>query len=127
MSPFMSRTMSLFVAAVALATTPLVFAAEPVVDRNAAECAAEESSQQEVAPRPHAVTLAEMFAAPAEEETIVTLEGVASGAPAMEVVVARINTDGRIVMSCVDSEKAAKKFLATPADKLPTDKQAKEQ
>jgi hypothetical protein len=120
----MSRTLSLFVAAVALATTPLVFAAEPVVEASA--CATEESSQQEVTPRAHAVTLAELFAAPVEEETIVTLEGVASGAPAMEVVVARINTDGRVVMSCVDSEKAAKKFLATPADKLPA-KQAKEQ
>jgi hypothetical protein len=121
-SQFMSRTMSLFVAAVALATTPLVFAAEPVVDSNAAECATTEAT-----PRTEVITLADLFAAPVEEETIVTLEGVASGAPAMEVVVARINTDGRIVMSCVDSEKAAKKFLAAPADKLPADMQAKEQ
>jgi hypothetical protein len=120
----MSRKLSVFVAAVAFATTPYLFAAEPV-PASATEpiagtdCAREESSQQ-------AVTLAQMFADAAKEETIDVLEGVASGNGPMEVVLARIDTDGKIVMSCVDTEEAAKRFLAAPVEKL-VSRKAKEQ
>lgn len=127
----MSRKISMFVAAVALATTSHLFAAEPATASAAgpvtnADCAREESSQQEAAPRTPAITLAQLFAASAADETIDVLEGVASGSPAMEVVMARIDTDGTIVMSCVDTEQAAKHFLEAPVEKL-VSKKAKEQ
>jgi hypothetical protein len=127
----MSRKISVFVAAVALAMSSHVFAAEPVTASapepvTNADCARAESPQQEVPLRTPAITLAQLFAASSEDETIDVLEGVASGSPAMEVVMARIDTDGSIVMSCVDTEQAAKHFLAAPVEKL-VSKKAKEQ
>lgn len=124
MSQLMSRKLSMFVAAVAFATTPTLFAAEPVAasatePTSTSDCAREESSQ-------HAVTLAQLFANAAKEETIDVVEGVASGNAPMEVVMARIDTDGKVVMSCVDTEEAAKRFLAAPVEKL-VSKKAKEQ
>ncbi len=125
----MSKKLCVVVAAVAFATIPFVFAAEPVAKAEPATdaaCAQEQSSQQEIAPRPATITLTEIFAAPAQEEPIVVTEGVASGEGPREVVLARINTDGQLVMSCVDSEKDAKRFLEAPVEKLAT-KKAKEQ
>jgi hypothetical protein len=125
----MSKKHFVVVAAVALATTQFVFAAEPAAKVEPATdtaCAREEASQKELAPRPLAVTVAEMLVAPAQEETIVVTDGVASGAGPREVVLARIDTDGQLVMSCVDSAKDAKRFLEAPVEKL-TPKKAKEQ
>lgn len=44
--------------------------------------------------------------------------GVTVSAFAVEVVVARIGEDGRIVKACVDNGDGAKKFLAAPVDKI---------
>lgn len=134
----MARSMYLFVAAVALATAPFVYAADAATDP---ACAAEEtphseatspaqpeaaSSQDAVAVPSRVVTLKALFAAEAEEEVIEVTDGVAVGMGAREVVVARIDTDGRVAMSCVDSEKAARAFIDSPIEKVAT-KQAKEQ
>lgn len=48
-------------------------------------------------------------------------------APAsLEVVVARIGPDGKLIKACVDSEAAARRFLDDPLETLHT-RQAKEQ
>lgn len=39
--------------------------------------------------------------------------------PASEIVVARIKTDGRRVIGCVDNEAAARALMAAPEPKLP--------
>jgi hypothetical protein len=47
-----------------------------------------------------------------------TSDGVTMSAFAFEVVVVRIGPDGQSIKACVDSEEAARKFLATPVEKL---------
>ena len=125
----MSKKHFVVVAAVALATTQFVFAAEPAAKAEPATdtaCAREEASHEAIAPRPLAVTVTEMFVAPEQDEPIVVLDGVASGAGPREVVLARIDTDGQLVLSCVDSAKDAKRFLEAPVEKI-APKKAKEQ
>ena len=115
----MARSIYAFVAAVALDTAPFVEAAEHVT--------AQPAAAEVVAALPSpSRTLKALFATPATEEAIDTTDGVAVGMGAMEVVIARIGTDGRLVTACVDSEKAARAFLESPIDKVAT-KQAKEQ
>ena len=113
----MARSMSLFAAAVALATAPFVYAAD---------AATEAAATVEVALPSPTITLKALFAAPASEEVIEVADGVAVGMEAMEVMLARIDTDGRVITACVDNEKAARAFLDAPVKKLAT-KQAKEQ
>lgn len=113
----MVRSMYLVVAAVALATAPFVQAAELV---------AAEPAQVEVALPSPTITLKAFFATPATEEIIDSVDGVAAGMGAMEVLVARIDTDGSVITACVDSEKAARAFLDSPIEKVAT-KKAKEQ
>ena len=108
----------LFVAAVAFATAPFVHAADAAIDPAAATV--------EVALPSPTLTLKALFAAPASEEVIDVVDGVAVGMGATEVLVARLNTDGTVVTACVDSEKAARAFLNAPVEKLAT-KKAKEQ
>lgn len=130
----MSRTMSVFAVTVALVITPFVFAADAVKasnnstvkDRDPA-CAEETAAAVEgAATEARTAALAAVFAVTTEEEVIETLDGIASGMGALEVVVARIDTDGNIVFSCVDNEHAAERFLTRPIDKLAT-KEEKEQ
>jgi hypothetical protein len=132
----MARSTYVFVAAVALATATFVYAAAPAAnavtvaerDSVAVRTSPETSPevQAEVAlPRP-TLTLKALFAKVEEEEVVDTIDGVAVGMGAMEVLVARIDTDGRVVTSCVDSEKAARAFLNAPIEKVAT-KRAKEQ
>ena len=118
----MVRSMYLFVAVVALATAPFVQAAEPVVTEDAVQ----ETAQVEAALPSPILTLKALFAAAETEEVIDTIDGVAVGMGAMEVVVARIDTDGQVVTACVDSEAAARAFLDSPVEKVAT-KKAKEQ
>ena len=37
---------------------------------------------------------------------------------AMSVVVARVGTDGKPILACVDTKEAARRFLEAPADQL---------
>ena len=114
------RSVSVLVAAVALATTSFVHAAEVADDR---ECMRELSPVFGLAlPRP--VALAELFAVTAGE-SVETEDGVSAPGP-MEVVIVRTLDDGSSAMACVDSEAAAQRFLQAPSDKVAT-KKAKEQ
>lgn len=44
--------------------------------------------------------------------------GITVGAFAVDVIVARVDTDGKLVTACVATEEAAKRFLTTPVEKL---------
>jgi hypothetical protein len=71
--------------------------------------------------------LAALFAAHnADAPEVVTADGVNVPAGTFEVLVARIGTDGKPVLACVDTEAAAKRFLDAPAGSLPA-KQGREQ
>lgn len=124
----MSRRMSVFVAAVAFATTPFVYAAEGASDRDCTRperSRHEDVAQHEVGlPRPP-VTLAELFAVPTGDPSIETEDGV-SAPGHLEVVIARIGADGKPVMACVDNPEAARRFFDAPIEKL-SPKRAKEQ
>ena len=113
----MARSIYAVAAAVALATAPFVEAAEHVTVQPAAV---------EVALPSPSGTLKALFAAPVTNEVIPTTDGVAVGVEGMEVLLARIDTDGRVVTACVDSEKAARAFLYSPIEKV-AKKKAKEQ
>jgi hypothetical protein len=119
--------MSVFAVTVALVITPFVFAADAAKKDRDPDCAEEAAAAVDVAAtEARTAALTAMFAATAEEEVIETLDGIASGMGALEVVVARIDTDGKIVFSCVDNEQGAERFLTRPIDKLAT-KEEKEQ
>ena len=51
--------------------------------------------------------------------------GITVGAFAVNVIVARIDTGGKLVSACVDNEAAARRFLDAPIEKIDT-RQAKE-
>ena len=63
------------------------------------------------------MSLAAIFAAAqvVEDAGIVKEPGMIVGAPSVEVLVARIE-NGKVVMSCVSSEAAAKRFLTAARD-----------
>jgi hypothetical protein len=65
-----------------------------------------------------------VFSRPAPEVTE-TKAGVMMTGSIAEVLVARINDDGRLVIECVDSAPAAIRFLEPPAERVPS-KQAAE-
>jgi len=133
----MSRRISVLFAAAALAVSSFAYAADPASNRDraqqekvqqedAAQC--EKTTQQDVqgsTPAP-VVTLEEMFTAPAESESIETEDGVSAVVGPIEVVVSRIGPDGKPVMACVDTLKAARHFFDAPIEQLPL-KKAKEQ
>lgn len=52
--------------------------------------------------------------------------GITAGPMQVDVIVARIDTDGKLVKACVDSEEAAKRFLSAPVEKVDS-RRAKEQ
>lgn len=118
----MSRLKCLLVAAAAFAATPFIYAADAATNPAAVDVA-----HIEVALPAPTLTLQTLVAANvAVDEVIEVTDGVAIGAGAFEVVLARIDTDGKVVMSCVDSEKAAQAFLQAPIEKIAT-KKAKDQ
>ena len=130
MSRRMSRTISVLFAVAALAVSSFAYAADPASGRDraqqekaqqadAVECA--ETTQQDMAP---VVTLEQMFTASAESESIETDDGVSAAVGPIEVVVSRIGADGKPIMACVDTLKAARHFFDTPIEQLP---KAKEQ
>jgi hypothetical protein len=122
----MSRRISVLVAATALAVSSFANAAERVNDEDKRQEKVQEARQQDVQPVPPAtITLAELFAMLAAEPSIETENGV-SAPGHLEVVVARIGTDGKPVNACVDSPEAAERFFKAQIEKL-APKQAKEQ
>lgn len=100
----MSRRMFVIPAVLALAASPLAHASDQAATRISAR-----ESIARFAPR---IELAELFArisdaaAPVETE-----DGVSLQASSSEVLVARLNTDGKPFMVCVDNEESAHRFL----------------
>lgn len=52
--------------------------------------------------------------------------GITAGPMRVDVIVARIDTDGKLVKACVDSEEAARRFLEAPIERV-EGRRAKEQ
>lgn len=52
--------------------------------------------------------------------------GITAGPIRVDVIVARVDTDGKLVKACVDNEEAARRFLEAPIEKV-AGPQAKEQ
>jgi hypothetical protein len=44
--------------------------------------------------------------------------GITAGPMQVDVIVARIDTDGKLVKACVNSEEAARRFLEAPIEKI---------
>ncbi len=61
-----------------------------------------------------------LFASTRAAVPIETEDGVAIAMPSLEVVVARVGPDGKVLLGCVDSASAAKRFLEAPMEKGPT-------
>ena len=113
----MSRSIYALAAAAALVMAPAVFAADTANAENNANTvsAVPERSLFILAAR---AELAALFATPAAPEIVETADGVMAPQGPMEVVLARIGSDGKVVMACVDDEKAAQRFLEAPIDKI---------
>jgi len=117
----MFRSHHALVAVVALAAAPLLHASgsDEAYDR----VCVRDASARAIASRP---ALAALFAAHhTNDPEVVTTDGV-SAPGTFEVLVARISTDGKAVMACVDTEAAAQRFLDAPTASLPA-KQDREQ
>src|SRR5688572_17331988 len=72
--------------------------------------------------RPASVAATRIDVAALFERRVVAADGTTRTEPieGMEVLIARIGTDGKPVLACVDSAAAAKRFLEAPVDKLAT-------
>ncbi|MFP5245154.1 MAG: hypothetical protein ACLGH0_00575 [Thermoanaerobaculia bacterium] len=66
------------------------------------------------------------LAAPQPGEEIVTEKGVFAAPGAFEIVVARIGTDGKVALACVDDREAANRILTAEKPRMQP-KQAQEQ
>jgi hypothetical protein len=100
----MSRRFFVIPAVLALAASPLAFASDQAATRVSVR-----ESIARFAPR---VELTELFARIAEGGVAVeTEDGVSAPMQVSEVLVARINSDGKPVMVCVDNEQSARRFL----------------
>lgn len=101
-------------AALALAVAPLAQASSDAVDRVCIR-------DTEAAPRVAGVRaqVAAMFAVQPQENE----DPSSFSAPGtLELIVARLDADGKPVMVCVDSEAAARRFLDAPVAKIQTKK-----
>ena len=76
------------------------------------EDAVSRASTRDLLPRFAPLQLSALFFRGAE--AVETADGVNTPGEATEVVVARVGTDGKPVMACVDNEAAALRFLAQP-------------
>lgn len=52
--------------------------------------------------------------------SVETEDGVSAPMGSMEMIVARVGPDGKLITACVDNEEAARKFLETPAERIRT-------
>ena len=106
----MSRRFFIVPALVALAAAPLAHASEQLSQRTSVR-----ESIARFAPR---LELTALFARIAEGGTAFeTSDGVSAPMQVSEVLVARIGTDGKPVMACVDNEAAARRFLDAPIER----------
>lgn len=96
----MSRRNQAIMAALALVSAPIAFGAE-----------ADDACTRDALPRPVTRTVVEGHILPTTVEH--RPEGVFTSGP-MELLVARVSADGKLVRACVDTEEAARLFLEKP-------------
>jgi hypothetical protein len=60
------------------------------------------------------------------QDTTQDANGITTGPSGVNVIVARIDTDGKLVKACVDNEADARRFLEAPIEKVQNGR-AKEQ
>lgn len=128
----MSRRIHLIAAVAVLCAAPVVLASDAlsghvsahVVDRLSDRICTRDAASRLAAVR---ARVAEAFAQ--KPEPVIAQDNRTAPMGPVETIVARIGTDGKPVMSCVDSPEAAERFLALAAEQLPKPKhkQAKEQ
>ncbi|HYK05039.1 MAG TPA: hypothetical protein VE974_25030 [Thermoanaerobaculia bacterium] len=107
----MSRRMFVIPAVLALAASPLALASDQFATRVSAR-----ESIARFAPR---IELTELFTRIAEAGLPVnTDDGVSLAMSSTEVLVARLNTDGKPVMVCVDNEESARRFLDASMERV---------
>ncbi|HEX2834020.1 MAG TPA: hypothetical protein VHW00_13495 [Thermoanaerobaculia bacterium] len=86
--------------------------------------ASDDSCTRELPRAAQTMTIAQhaesLFAKAEAVESIETDSGVTIELPAMEVVVARIGKDGKVILGCVDSATAAKRFFEADVANVPT-------
>jgi hypothetical protein len=108
----MSRRFFVVPAVLALAASPLAHAA----DRVAAHTMTVRESIARFAPR---LELTELFARIADGgASFETEDGVSAPMVTTEVLVARLNTDGKPITVCVDNEESARRFLDAPIERV---------
>jgi type IV secretory pathway VirJ component len=107
----MSRRFFVVPAVLALAVSPLAHASDQAAPRISAR-----ESIARFAPR---IELAELFARIADAGAAVdTEDGVSLPMSSTEVLVARLNTDGKAIMACVDNEESARRFLDASMERV---------
>lgn len=117
------------IAGVVVLTIPLAHASESTVERPRTEARAAEhataevpdASAEGVAAEPTLLRpeLAAIFPDLSHGAVVQTTDGLIASGGATEVVIARIGPDGKVVLGCVDTETAARRFFDAPADRLP--------
>jgi hypothetical protein len=109
----MNHRIAALVVAGTLALTPAVFAGSPK-DKSSPDpqTVAQKTIDLQVSILP--LTLSTIFARAAQDARIINGEHGMQIAdnPAVEVVIARRNTDGTLSRACVESEEAARRFFA---------------
>jgi hypothetical protein len=93
----------------------LALAAMPALASEGGDADAIRNSLERMTPR---AGLAQLFARLNDGREVVTADGVNLRHDAMEVVVARLGTDGKVVTSCVNTLEAAEHFFSVPVKKL---------
>jgi hypothetical protein len=107
----MSRRMFVIPAVLALAVSPLAHASDQAATRISVR-----ESIARFAPR---IELTELFARIADAgASIDTGDGVSMEMSSSEVLVARLNTDGKPVVVCVDNEESARRFLDASIERV---------
>ena len=107
----MSRRFFVVPAVLALAASPLAHASDQFATRVSAR-----EAIARFAPR---LELSELFARiEAGGNSFDTEDGVSAPMQVSEVLVARLNTDGKPVMACVDNEESARRFLDAPIERV---------
>jgi len=78
----------------------------------------DESCVRESLPRPQTLAHLEALFAKTAQQPVVTESGVTADGDGVEVLLARVGPDGKLVFACVDSPVAAKRFLEVQSDRL---------
>jgi hypothetical protein len=120
----MSRRIHLIAAVAALCAAPVVLASDTLSEHMSDRICTRDATTRLATMR---ARIAEAFAQ--KPEPVIALDDRTAPMGPVETIVARIGTDGKPVMSCVDSPEAAERFLTMAVDQLPKPKhkQAKEQ